>query len=487
MSSVNSVRIPGLATGMDTDQMVKDMLIGEQNKVDKANQTQQNNKWKQEIYRDVIKDVKGLYDKYFSATSSNYILGSKAFSTMTVNSSNSSVISATAGAGANNINYKFKVDAMAQPARLESKNIGKDDVISDVDTKITINGKEIEVKAGAKASDVVKSINDSFPKGEVKAVYSEMTGKLTVETSNTGQAAELTVEGSLFENMKMESNGTLVGPSGAVKGSNNKVTVYAADGVTELKVIENESNSFAIDNITYNVNGVSTELVSMTSKTDTKSTVDKMKAFIDDYNKMVDKVYDLATEKKNKDYPPLTEAQKKDMDKDEIEKWEEKAKVGLLRNDSELRSFMEGIKSAIIGPIDDLGVTLDDIGIKSDPDYNKQGQLVLDEEKFKKALEENGDLVYKATTTVFEKIKDVTYKYAGSSSGLFVKKAGMERTSTAVDNIFSEQIRNQEKYIKDLTTKMNRREQELYAKFAKLESSMNKLNSQMNYMMSEMA
>lgn len=488
MSSVNSVRISGLATGMDTDQMIKDMLTGEQNKIDKANQTQQSNKWKQEIYRDVIKDVKGLYDKYFSATSSNYILSSKVFSTMTVNSSNSSIISATAGAGTNNINYKFKVGAMAEPARLESKIIGKDDVISDAGIKITINGNEIDIKAGAKVSDVVKSINDSFPSGEVKAVYSEMTRKLTMETSKTGQAAELTVEGSFFESMKMESNGALVGASGAVKGSNNKVTVYAADGGNEpLKVIENESNSFTIDNITYNVNGVSAELISMTSKTDTQSTVDKMKAFIDDYNKMVDKVYDLATEKKNKDYPPLTEAQKKDMDKDEIEKWEEKAKGGLLKNDSELRSFMEGIKSAIIGPIGDLGVTLDDIGIKSNSNYNKQGQLVLDEEKFKKALEDKGDLVYKATTTVFEKIKDVTYNYAGSSSGLFVKKAGVEKTSTVINNIFSEKIRNQEKYIKDLTTKMNKKEQALYAKFAKLESSMNKLNSQMNYMISEMS
>lgn len=487
MSSVNSVRISGLATGLDTDQMIKDMLIGEQNKIDKASQTQQNNKWKQEIYRDVIKDVKGLHDKYFSATSSDYILSSKVFSTMTVNSSNSSIISATAGAGANNINYKFKVDAMAQPARLSSKTVGKDDVISDADTKITINGKEIDIKAGAKASDVVKSINDSFSNGEVKAVYSEMTGKLTIETSKTGQAAELTVEGSLFETMEMETDGTLVGPSGAVKGSNNKVTVYAGDGVTELKVIENESNTFTIDNITYNVNGVSTELVSMTSKTDTQSTVDKMKAFIDDYNKMVDKIYDLATEKKNTDYPPLTDAQKEDMDKDEIEKWEEKAKVGLLRNDSELRSFMEGIKSSIIGTIGDLGITLDDIGIKSDSDYNKQGQLVLDEEKFKKALEDNGDLVYKATTTVFEKLKNVTYNYAGSSSGLFVKKAGMEKTSTAVNNIFSEQIRNQEKYIKDLIAKMSEKEEKLYIKFANLESSMNKLNSQMNYMTSELS
>ena len=36
MSSVNLVRIPGLATGMDTDQMIKDMLTGEQSKIDKV-------------------------------------------------------------------------------------------------------------------------------------------------------------------------------------------------------------------------------------------------------------------------------------------------------------------------------------------------------------------------------------------------------------------------------------------------------------------
>ena len=41
MSSVNSVRIPGLATGMDTDQMIKEMITGEQNKVDKAEQKKQ--------------------------------------------------------------------------------------------------------------------------------------------------------------------------------------------------------------------------------------------------------------------------------------------------------------------------------------------------------------------------------------------------------------------------------------------------------------
>lgn len=483
MTSVNSVRIPGLASGIDTDQMVKDMLIGEQNKIDKASKTQQSNKWKQQTYRDVIKSVKGLYDKYFTATSPDYILGSKSFSSITVNSSNSNVISGTAGAGAKNINYKFKVDKMAQPAKVESKNLGKDDVISDVDTKITINGKDINIKAGAKVSDVVKNINDTFKEGEVKASYSEMTGKFTIETGKTGASSELKLEGDVFTKLGMDLS---------AKGSNNKVMVFPADTTNPLpadalKVIESESNTFTIDNITYSVNGVSDELISMTSKTDTKETVDKMKSFLEDYNKMMDSIYNQVTQKKNKDYPPLTEAQKKDMSKEEIEKWEEKAKVGLLRNDRELRSFMEDIKGAIFSTVESSGMKLSDIGINSDSDYNKPGQLKLDEDKFKKALENNGDLVYETVTGAFSKVKDITYKYAGSSTSIFAQKAGIEKSASETNNLFSEQIRKQEKYIKDLTAKMNKKEQALYAKFARLESSMNKLNSQMNYLMSEMS
>ena len=68
MTTISSNRIPGLATGMDTDTMVKEMLIGEQNKIDKVYQDKQLSTWKQETYREIIKDVKGFHDKYFSAT-----------------------------------------------------------------------------------------------------------------------------------------------------------------------------------------------------------------------------------------------------------------------------------------------------------------------------------------------------------------------------------------------------------------------------------
>lgn len=671
MSSINSVRVPGLATGMDTDQMIKDMLTGEQNKVDKAKQKEQITKWQQESYRDIIKNVKGLYDKYFSATSPDFILSSKVFSTVMVSSSNSSVISAIAGAGANKIDYKFKVDQIAKPPSIQNDTVKIDKnktleeqgfIAKDGKSEITINGVNISINGTDKIADVVNKINKKFPDGEIKATYSEMTGKFSIEGNKTGQSSSINVQGELFNKLGMldntsisvaskkidenqtlkeqgitgnisingniisidendklsnlvdkinstdkgvkaelkdgqlkitsnsnngielsgqafekmgidisntevsitkldkdkplleqgitsplkingkeikiddkDTSATLVekinkelpGASAtldestgeikiqskdvlsfenfgttadisqpktqpittqAIQGTNNNVTVYANDGKTVLNTISEEKNSFTVDDVTYNVNGINPdgELVSMSSTQDTKQTVEKVQAFINDYNKMMDDIYNEVTQKKNKDYAPLTEAQKEEMSEEEIEKWEKKAKEGMLRNDKELRAFMEDIKKSLFEPIGDLGVTLSDIGIKSDDDYNKPGQLHLDVDKFTKALEENGDLVYKATTGAFDKIKDITYKYAGSSGSVFVKKAGMEKTSSAVNNLFSEQLKRQEEQIKNLTRKMKEKESNLYKKFARLESNMSKLNSQMAYLTNSM-
>lgn len=510
MTTINSNRITGLATGMDIDEMITNMLTGEQEKIDKAEQKKQTQTWQQEIYRDVITDVKGLYDKYFTATSSDYILSSKVFTNMTVNSSNSSVITAKASAGASTINYKFEVTQLATPPKFSSdtaengQTITKAATLSDLGlesgTSFKINygtdkdSAVINIEPEDTIETLIEKINKSTD-GEVKASFSEMTGKFSIESTTTGSTSKLQiidVDNSETEESTKSTSGALsflgIG-SDAVTGTDSKVTVRDSSGAILRENMTNSSNTFTLDGITYTLNGTTNpnETVSLTSTQDTQSTVDKMKAFIEEYNSMMDNIYTLVTEKKNSDYDPLTDAQKEEMSDEEIEKWEEKAKAGVLRNDSELRRFVENMKSAVYGDLEGLGISLSDIGITSVSDYNKPGQLALDEEKFTEALKENGELVYKATTATLEKIKTVTYNYAGSSSSVFAKKAGIEKTSTAVNNIFSEQIKKQEELIKELTTKMEEKEEALYAKFASLESSMNTLNSQMSYLTSMMS
>lgn len=500
MSSINSVRIPGLATGMDTDQMIKDMLTGEQNRIDKVKQNQQMSKWKQETYRDIIKTTKSFYDKYFSVTSKDYILGSKAFNTTTVNSSNSGVISAIGTVGASNINYQFEVKQLASSANISSSkaqngtSIKKDSKLSDlglsgeVNFKIDVgNDKEAKVIT-LNSEDTIESlmskINNSSP-GEVKASFSEMTGKLTIESTKTGSNSTINIV-----DVKKDAEGNFIdaGTSDALsflnitkqQGENAVVTVKDSQG-NIIKELNEEKNTFNIDGIIYSVNGVGE--AKLTSTQDVTSVVDKLEGFINDYNKIMDEVYDLVTERKSNGYPPLTEAQKKEMSKDEIENWEKKAKEGMLRNDSELRKFMDDMKKSMLSPLESLGMDLSAIGITSDDNYNNQGQIKLDKEKFTKALQENGDLAQKLVTGVFENVKKTMYDYVGSSAGILVKKAGMEKTTAEFNNLYSEQIRKQEDQIKALTNKMRTKEQQLYSKFARLEATMSRLNSQMNMFM----
>ncbi|CEQ04456.1 flagellar cap protein [[Clostridium] sordellii] len=489
MTRINTVRIPGLATGMDTDSMVKQMLSGEQNKVDKAKQKQQSIKWQQEIYRSVIKDVKGFQEKYFSVTSKDSIITSKAWNSTKVSSSNERVMTATGSAGASDIDYSFDVKHLAKPASISSTKSGitKDSKLSTLglvsDGKFSIKygdgdkeiSKEISIKPDDTVDSLLAKINESTD-GEVKASYSEMTKKFTIETNKTGKNAKL----SIVDSTGNPSNALdFLLPKNSEQGKNSEIEVKTKDGSFSDK-IEQESNSFTIDGINYSVHAEGS--VDISSSQDVEPVVENMKKFVEDYNKIMDKVYGLVTEKKNKDYQPLTDAQKEDMSEEEIEKWEKKAKVGLLRDDSEMRSFMNHMQDAIFGENTEF---LNKCGLTSNEDYNKRGQLAVNEDKFRKALQNEGDRVYKAfagsNNGMLDKMKNSMRDYVGSSSSVFARKAGLEKTSSVVKNYYSEQLKRQEDMIKSLQRKMDKRETQLYKQFGQLESSMNKLNSQMNY------
>ncbi|MGL5693686.1 MAG: flagellar filament capping protein FliD [Peptostreptococcaceae bacterium] len=339
---------------------------------------------------------------------------------------------------------------------------------------------------GDTINDLINKINDSHP-GKVKASFSDMTGKLTIKSNTTGENSNIKIV-----DVEKDADGNFVdkGTSDSlsflnisnIKGQNAQVTVSDSNG-NIIKELNEEKNVFNIDGIIYNVNGVGES--HLTSTQDVSGVVENLQGFINDYNKIMDEIYDLVTQKKSRDYPPLTDAQKKEMSEDEIKSWEKKAKEGMLRNDNELRAFMDDMRQAMLSPIEGLGKGLAEIGISSVDNYNKPGQIKIDVEKFTKVLQENGDLAEKITTGIFENVKTSMHKYVGTSNSIFANKAGIEKSTTEFNNLYSKQIKTQEDQIKSLTTKMKRKEQQLYAKFARLESSMNRLNSQMNYFLNQ--
>ena len=154
----------------------------------------------------------------------------------------------------------------------------------------------------------------------------------------------------------------------------------------------------------------------------------------------------------------------------------------ILRNDSEMRRFMDSMQNAIFG--DKMNI-LNEMGISTAEDYNKRGQISLDESKFTEALENDSQKVYKAfaggSNSMMEKMKSTVKNYVGGASSVFAQKAGLEKTASVANNFYSEQLKRQADIIKNLKSKMYDKEDKLYLKFGNLESQMNKLNSQMNY------
>lgn len=190
-SSSNMLRITGMATGLDVDDMVKKMMAAEQVKVDKAKQVQQIIKWKQEMYQDIIKDIKDLQSSFFdSADSAKNILSNTSFSGFDATVTDPTAAGVIAGASAKAGNYAISFGADGQLASGASKQ-GTIPMLSTSKTVTNLsnwNGKTITFSDGksidldadnANVTDLVNDINDKYnTKYGVNNIVSAVSGAI---------------------------------------------------------------------------------------------------------------------------------------------------------------------------------------------------------------------------------------------------------------------------------------------------------------------
>lgn len=274
--------------------------------------------------------------------------------------------------------------------------------------------------------------------------------------------------------------------------SNGDVVSY-----TEADAIQN--NSVTLDGIKYTINGITTDPVTLSCKTDATEIKDKIVSFVNDYNTFIEKLNTLLTEKKYRDYAPLTEDQKKEMSETEIKLWEEKVKSGQLRNDNDLSRIANNMKSAMSGMVSGVSTYLEKIGIKPVADYGgaKSGTYTVDEDALTAALEDDIESVMKlftqapnsdATGTdkynqqgIMYRLKDILYsEFQSSSSSALIQKAGFSGTRYFTQNTISTNISKYETLIDKLQDQLEEKEQNLYSKWATVETIMNNYNSQMS-------
>lgn len=246
-----------------------------------------------------------------------------------------------------------------------------------------------------------------------------------------------------------------------------------------------------------------TSPVSITSTTNVDDIISKIKDFVNTYNGLIKELNDLIKESKYRDYPPLTEAQRKEMDEKEIELWEEKAKSGLLRSDSIIREGISKMRAllyesnpAVSNPKYN---TLFSIGITTSKNYNDGGTIEIDENKLRKALEEDPDAVAalftnygKKDDTIIENGVEKTVDTRGYLQKLreemtniknkIEKKAG-RTTMTANQYTLGKTLTDIESRIKTWKDKLITIEQRYWKQFTAMEQAINKANMQASLFM----
>lgn len=358
--------------------------------------------------------------------------------------------------------------------------------------KLNINGTEISLDKKSTISSMMSAVNKSA--AGVTMTYSSLTNSFTLESKELGGAGKVEVgDTSLGRSLGLvDDNGTV----GASEGQNaifeiNGQEVYLNDNTYTL-----DGNTF-----TFNDNMTIGETYTVNIAKDSTTVKDALKKFVESYNKLIDDVYGYIGKSPAKDddgntYEPLTDAEKEEMSEDEITKWEEKAKQGVLYNDSTVSTVMSQMRSALY-----TSVTLDDgskfgiynLGIKTSSEWSEHGKLQIDENAFDKAFENNEDAIIKlftdSDTGMMKKLNSVIdgavkSRGAANTRGTLVRKAGKADSSVTTDStIYKEMVKMQDR-LKELQDRYDTKEEYWWKVFTNMETAMADLNSQTSYISS---
>lgn len=358
--------------------------------------------------------------------------------------------------------------------------------------KLNINGTEISLDKKSTISSMMSAVNKSA--AGVTMTYSSLTNSFTLESKELGGAGKVEVgDTSLGRSLGLvDDNGTV----GASEGQN---AIFEING----KEVYLNDNTYTLDGNTFTFNDNMTigETYTVNIAKDSTTVKDALKKFVESYNKLIDDVYGYIGKSPAKDddgntYEPLTDAEKEEMSEDEITKWEEKAKQGVLYNDSTVSTVMSQMRSALY-----TSVTLDDgskfgiynLGIKTSSEWSEHGKLQIDENAFDKAFENNEDAIIKlftdSDTGMMKKLKSVidgAVKSSGAANtrGTLVRKAGKADSSVTTDStIYKEMVKMQDR-LKELQDRYDTKEEYWWKVFTNMETAMADLNSQTSYISS---
>ena len=420
----------------------------------------------------------------------------------------SSVLSVSSGSagllgenGALNMNYgesnRVNMEAKISESGLRTFKEG-----TTFPATITINGVDIKVEESDTVRTLMDKINNSDAGVEVN--YQNSSDKFVFTSKKDGASGKISVGGD-FKN--------IFGTSFNKTDGQDAIVAVKYAGSDEVVEIVRDSNSFKIDGMTISVNGEfgykagaggkleldkTSDPVTFDAKVDEDKIVETIKKMVEEYNEIIELVGKETGIKPNRDYEPLTSAQKAEMSESEIEAWEEKAKEGLLFNDIDLKGLSNSLRF-VVSTADQAA--LKKLGITTSSTASDKGKLSFDESAFRAALktdpegiremftkertvDENG--VATGVNGIAVNMKSAFDKYAktlGEPKGILIERAGSIKSPASItQNSLYKQMEQIDKRISDLQDVLKMEQDRYIRQFTALESVIAQMNSQSGWL-----
>src|SRR5699024_1588860 len=208
------MKISGLASGMDTESIINDMMEAHRLPLNKITQQKQYLEWQLNDYRTINRDIRSASDKIFDT-----MMKSSTFMAKTVSVSNENAVTIRALNAKSEFSGQIEIEQVAKAATWQSQ--GADGLTADRKMSELTEGQSITIKTPDReeaieitfdADDTIKSVMEKINKtANVSAFFDEHTGKIAMTAKNSGageiEVTGLTGAGQAGQNAKFTFNG----------------------------------------------------------------------------------------------------------------------------------------------------------------------------------------------------------------------------------------------------------------------------------------
>ncbi|MCL1806719.1 MAG: flagellar filament capping protein FliD [Oscillospiraceae bacterium] len=476
-NAINTNRLVGMFSGLDTDGLVRALTMQQQSRVDALDVKMKQAEWKKDQLTDFNNKIRVFRDTYGSILGENNLMTKGAFSAFSVKMAENSGIQVTAQATAKSGNYNVRVDQLATAASIKGSKLSNrqnglsDAVLSQTsisqitflggaygssDIRFTINDKEFNFNS---ANASLKSIMDAVNKADIGVTmsYSQMTDSISITNNAAGEKSTLAFS---------DDTGflSMLGMTEVTAGQD---AVVYLNGETQARRFD--SNTVTLDGVTMSfMRTTGPGGIDFSLETDISPAVNRIKQFVDSYNELMKELFDAHTQKPNRNYKPLLDEQREQLSDKEIELWEEKAKAGLLYRDNTLGRLIENMRGVLTKTFGDFG-NLASIGITTSRYVpGEPSKLELDESKLTAALQTNPDRVYgmfaEGSNALIPQLNKMMDDYVGT-----IKSRELQNLNNDINN-YSKRIKEQEDKLIAMSEKY-------YLQYAKLETKLSQMQS----------